>query len=588
MQRLRKTLIEIYRLASPYFRGEEKWIALGLLGVIVGLRLFNVWLDVRFNQWNNDFYNALQKKDWATFTHQMFVVFSWIAGLSIFTTVFQYYFMQWLQIRWRNWMTGRYLKRWMNAGTHYRMRLLGNPADNPDQRISDDTQRFVGGGAGSGVLDIGVALMGQLVTLLSFLFILWSLSGSSPLVLFGPSYYIPGYLVWTALIYAIIGTVLTHLLGRPLVPLNFDQQRFEADFRFGLVRLRENAEEVAFLNGEASERDRLTLRFSRIIGNWYRLMSRQKNLTFLTAGYSQIAIIFPFVVVSPLYFSGAIELGGLMQIASAFGTVQGALSFFVTAYSTLAEWKSVVNRLTGFEAAMGAAEALEAAGPQLAPEPEASRFSVDDLRVKLPNGREIVRALDVRLDPGERVLVTGPSGSGKTSLFRALGGIWPFGSGKIRVPQGARVLVLPQRAYLPLGSLRGTLTYPEPADSIPTAEIIEVLTATGLGHFIERLDEEHQWANQLSGGEQQRIGIARALLEKPDWLFLDEATGALDEESEEKLYGLLKERLPKTTIVSIGHRSSLAAFHDRFFTLKPDAAGAHVLTATLAMEDPAA
>ena len=446
-----------------------------------------------------------------------------------------------------------------NAGTHYRMRLLGNPADNPDQRIADDVLRFIGGGAGSGVLDIGVALLGQVVTLFSFLFILWNLSSGSPLVIFGESYAIPGYLVWTALLYAIIGTTLTHIFGKRLVPLNFLQQRYEADFRFNLVRLRENAEEVALLEGEEAERVGLGERFSRIIGNWFQLMRLQKNLGFFISGYSQIAIIFPFIVLSPLYFNGSQELGWVMQTAGAFGTVQGAFSFFVTAYGTLAEWKSVVDRLTGFEAGMGEAEKLASTGPAIAPTADAKALQTDSLEVRLPDGRALARAEKLAIEPGESVLVTGPTGSGKTTLVRALAGAWPFGEGKVEVPTEADVLALPQHAYLPLGTLKGALTYPKPADAFADADLAEALRDVGLGHLVERLSDTDQWANQLSGGEQQRIGIARAILQKPDWLFLDEATSALDEESEAKLYTLLRRKLPDTAIVSIGHRQTLRA-----------------------------
>jgi len=578
MKKLLHTLAQIWRLAVPYFKGPEKRAALSLLALIIVLRLFNVWLDVKYNTWNNDFYDALQKKDWPAFVHQLLFVFSWIAVLTIVTTVYQYYVMQWLQIRWRSWMTRRYLQRWMRAGTHYRMRILGNPADNPDQRIADDVQRFVGGGAGDGLLDIGIAILGQFVTLFSFLFILWSLSADTPLIIGSTSYQIPGYLVWAALFYSIIGTVVTHWIGRPLVPLNFDQQRFEADFRFALIRLRENAEEVALLEGEAAERERLELRFSRIIDNWYRLMGKQKNLTFLTSFYAQIAIIFPFVVVSPLYFGGTVELGGLMQIAQAFGVVQGALSFFVSSYSTLAQWKSVVDRLAGFEAALGDAEALENAGPRLIPDGREGRLVADPLSVALPDGRQAVRSPQLSFAPTDRVLVTGPTGSGKTTLFRALGGVWPFGSGNIHEPADARVLVLPQRAYLPIGSLKGTLTYPREADAFSDAEVGAALSDVGLGYLAPQLGEEHHWQNRLSGGEQQRIGLARALLLKPQFLLLDEATSALDEPSEAKLYELIRARLSQTAIVSIGHRSSLAQFHDRFIRLVPDGSGAHVVS----------
>ncbi|MCJ7528849.1 MAG: ABC transporter ATP-binding protein/permease, partial [Methyloceanibacter sp.] len=474
---------------------------------------------------------------------------------------------QWLQIKWRYWLTNRYLGRWLGQGTHYRMRLKGDQADNPDQRIADDIRQFV-----DSTLDIGIALLGSIVTLVSFIVILWNLSSATPLMIGSSTFNIPGYLVWAALIYAVIGTWVTHLVGRPLIKLNFDQQRYEADFRFSLVRLRENAEEVTLLAGEEAEEARLRDRFGWVIRNWYAIMSRRKRLTFLTAGYSQAAIIFPFVVVSPVFFFGKMTLGGLMQISSAFGQVQSALSFFVTAYTSIADWKAVLNRLSGFEASIDWAEGLDKTAPRVEVATDGARnFSADHLAVGLPNGQEIVRVKGFSIAPGERVLVTGPSGSGKTSLFRALGGIWPFGQGSISIPKDANVLVLPQRPYLPLGTLRGALAYPGPEDAFSPDEIEDVLSAVGLAALRKQLDETAYWTDKLSGGEKQRLSIARALLQKPDWLFLDEATAALDEASEAMLYRLLLARLPDAAIVSIGHRSSLVQFHGRFFELQPDA-----------------
>jgi len=371
---------------------------------------------------------------------------------------------------------------------------------------------------------------------------------------------------------------VTHLVGRPLVKLNFAQQRYEADFRFSLVRLRENAEQVTLLSGEEAEEGRLRDRFANVVRNWYGIMHRTKRLTFLTAGYNQVAIIFPFLVVSPVYFFGAMTLGGLMQVASAFGQVQSSLSFFVTAYTNIADWKAVLDRLAGFEASIDWARGLDQTAPRVELISDGGdALHVEDLAVSVPSGQEIVRVKDLSIELGERVLVTGPSGSGKTSLFRALGGVWPFGEGSIRIPKGANLLVLPQRPYLPLGTLRGALAYPGPENSFTPKEIDEVIDAVGLSDLRDELDVTAYWADKLSGGEQQRLSIARALLQKPDWLFLDEATSALDEPAESELYRLLLTRLPNAAIVSIGHRSSLIQFHDRFFELSPEASGRHSL-----------
>jgi putative ATP-binding cassette transporter len=572
MANFRKTLTDFAKIAVPYYRSEDRWAGRVLLAAVIGLQLFQVWLNVRFNAWYNTFYTALQNKDWDTFISQI-GVFSVLAAFFIVSAVYQLYLQQWLQIRWRNWLTQRYLGRWLGEGTHYRMRLKGDQADNPDQRIADDIREFI-----DGTITIGIALLGSIVTLVSFIVILWTLSATTPLMIGSQSFEIPGYLVWAALIYAIVGTWVTHLVGRPLIKLDFDQQRYEADFRFSLVRLRENAEEVTLLAGEEAERARLRDRFGSVIRNWYGIMQRRKRLTFLTAGYSQVALIFPFLVVSPVYFFGSLTLGGLMQIVSAFGQVQSALSFFVTAYASIANWKAVLNRLTGFEASIAWAQGLDGSGPRLEFLTDGGNaLLVEELGVELPNGQEIVRLAEFSIEPGERVLVTGASGAGKTSLFRALGGIWPFGSGSIRVPHGASVLVLPQRSYMPLGTLRGALAYPGAEDAFTKEEIDDVLRAVGLESFYAELDETAYWADKLSGGEQQRLSIARALLQKPQWLFLDEATGALDEASEAALYRLLIERLPGTAIISIGHRASLAQFHHRFFELKPDATGRHHL-----------
>jgi putative ATP-binding cassette transporter len=557
------TLATIWRLAIPYFRSEDRRAARILLASVIAIELSLVGITVLLNQWNNAFYNALQERDWDAFVRQL-LIFCLLATASILLAVYQLYLRQWLQIRWRAWMTRQYLDHWLGAANHYRMQLLGDAADNPDQRIAEDINMFV-----ERTLVIGVGLLSAIVTLFSFVVILWTLSQAAPLLLFGATVSIPGYLVWAALLYAIAGTVLTHLIGRPLVALNFQQQHYEADFRFNLVRVRENSEQIALLHGEPAETGRLLDRFGRVVANWLAIMRRTKRLTFLTAGYSQVSNVFPFIVISPAYFAGAVQLGGLMQTADAFGSVQGALSFFITAYRQLAEWGAVIERLDGFDAAAANARAAAVTPPVVDVQARDGGNSIDinDLAVRLPNATPLVTTDDITVAAGDRVLVTGPSGAGKSTLFRAIAGIWPFGSGTVSIPRGVKVMVLPQRPYFPVASLEGAVTYPAARGAFGREQLIDALTAVGLGGMTARLDEEAHWNRMLSLGEQQRLGVARALLHAPDFLFLDEATASLDEDAEAAVYRLLQERLPGATIISIGHRTTLGAFHRRRLTL---------------------
>ena len=565
MNNIRSTLATVWRIASPYFNSDDKWAGRGLLAAVVIIELASVFLTVLFNRWNNVFYNALQERDQAVFTYQI-GYFCVLAAFWIGLKVYQLYLNQWLQIRWRRWMTTRYLSGWLNDANHYRMQLLGDAADNPDQRIADDTQRFV-----EQTLTLGIGLLSSVVTLASFVFILWGLSNQAPLHLFGREIGIPGYLVWGALIYAILGTVLTHVIGRPLVDLNFRQQRFEADFRFNLVRTRENAEQIALLRGEPAERTRLLDRFGFVVGNWLDIMQRTKKLTAFTATYSQAAVIFPYVLIAPAYFANKIQLGGMMQTASAFSSVQDSLSFFITAYRTLAEWQSVVARLDGFENSIRGGGALAQRQDIIHVKPTAGdTIDLDDLLVTLPDGKPLLAADGFSLRDNERTLVTGPSGAGKSTLFRAMAGIWPFGRGAVHIPANASLMMLPQRPYLPIGSLHGAVVYPGQAASYDAGRVREVLTAVGLPQLAARLEEEAHWNRMLSLGEQQRLGIARALLHAPQFLFLDEATASLDVPSEAALYRLMAEKLPDTTVVSIGHRSTLDAFHQRNVSLVRD------------------
>jgi len=560
---IRSTLATVWRIAAPYFRSEDKLAGRLLLAAVISIELSLVLINVLLNQWNNRFYNALQEKNWEGFVTEI-AIFSVLATFYIGLSVYQLYLNQWLQIRWRRWMTSHYLGEWLHSANHYRMQLRGDAADNPDQRITDDVKLFV-----EQTLNIGVGLLSSIVTLASFVVILWGLSATAPLHILGAEFEIPGYLVWGALIYAIFGTALTQWIGSPLVNLDFQQQRFEADFRFNLVRVRENSEQIALLQGESAERQRLSERFGRVVGNWYMIMRRTKRLTAFTSSYAQAAVIFPYILVAPAYFANKIQLGGMMQTASAFSSVQTALSFFVSTYRTLAEWRAVLARLDGFETAIksAAAEAISTSSIGVLSS-GGSDIHLEKLLVNLPNGTPLVSADSFTILGNQRTLVIGPSGAGKSTLFRAIAGIWPFGSGSIAIPAKATLMMLPQRPYFPVGSLYAAIVYPAEVGAFSSDRVREILIAVGLPQLASRLDEEAHWNRMLSLGEQQRLGLARAFLHQPQYLFLDEASASLDEASEAALYKLLEKRLPRTTIVSIGHRSTLEAFHQRKVVLR--------------------
>jgi len=565
-------LRDTWRLIKPYWKSEERFIAWLLLAAVVILTLAMVYMNVLFNDWYNSFYNALQEKDKSSFWKLM-GRFCILATIYIVMAVYEFYLNQMLQIRWRRWLTDNYLSEWLSDRAYYRLQLSGNPADNPDQRISEDMKFFV-----DQSLELSLGLLNATVTLGSFVGILWGLSGPLELPLNGTQVVVQGYMVWAALFYAIAGTWLTHKIGKKLIGLNFNQQRFEADFRFSLVRFRENAEGVALYKGEPDEFVGFRGRFANVVDNWWRIMKRQKILNFFTIGYNQAAIIFPFLVAGNRYFAGTIQLGGLMQISNAFGHVQSSLSWFITAYPTFATWKATSDRLIGFHYAIERAreQARENSGAERMSGPQ-SDLVLEQLSVSLPDTTQIVAASSLDMKQGENLLIRGPSGSGKSTLFRALAGIWPYSSGRIRLPKDGRILFLPQKPYLPIGTLKQVVVYPSMDGSFSDGAIENALSEVGLAQLGKRLAEEENWSLQLSPGEQQRIAFARALLQQPDWLFLDEATSSLDEEAEQNLYRILKDRLPRTTVISIGHRSTLQAFHKTTIEMRVDSAGLRVL-----------
>ncbi len=549
-------LRQAWDLAWPYWKSEEKWSAIGLLAAVVSLNLITVFLSVRFNYWNNDFYNALQQYDWIDFWKQ-FAIFGVLAFSFIVVGVYSSYLRGILHVRWRRWLTGHFLHHWLEHQSYYRMQLSQATTDNPDQRISDDLDRFA-----TTTLVLSLGLLSSFVTLVSFLSILWTLSGALTIPLGGhASINVPGYMVFAALIYAVGGTILARWIGRPLICLNFDQQRYEADFRFSLVRLRENAENVAFYGGEARELGQFESRFARVVTNWWGIIRRRKKLAWFTYGYDQLAIVFPFLVAAPRYFDKVIQLGGLMQIASAFRQVQELLSFIVSSYTEIAEYQAVVQRLSGFRGKMSEIAAEREAPQSIEIERGGAGVDVEMLDLHLPDGELLRPNISLTAGPGQSLLISGASGLGKSTLLRAIAGLWPFGRGRIRVA-GGRSLFLPQRPYLPLGTLADALVYPRAAAELPQERLVEALRAVGLSHLTDHLGEEANWAQRLSIGEQQRVAFARVLLARPEIVFLDEATSALDEAAEMSLYRLLREAPWRPTIVSVGHHATLRRYHD--------------------------
>ncbi|HEY2227926.1 MAG TPA: ABC transporter ATP-binding protein/permease [Xanthobacteraceae bacterium] len=553
----------------PPYAALERRIAIAMVIFLVLVNQAQVGIMVKLNFFNRDWFNAIQNHDAAAFWQLLLFVFTPWAFIYVTSAVIEFVVQSMLVIRWRRWLTDYFASHWLGGHTHYRMSLVGSDADNPDQRIAEDVNRFIDGGtdsfggvSGYGIYSYTIALISTLSSLVAFAVVLWTLSENFTLP--GTNILVPGFLFWVALIYAAVGTLITHWIGRVLVGLFFEKQRVEANFRFSLARLREYSEQIALLAGEGVEQSTLRGRFGAIIGNYLALVRRRKWLLAFIAFYGQISPIIPFIFAAPFYFAGTIQLGVMTQTASAFGRVEGALNFFVNYYSSLASFKAVVDRLTSFGGAIERAKAMATTGPARVPAPAGEPVvALESLGIALPDGRRIVDAEGLSYAAGESALLAGPSGSGKSTLFRAISGIWPFGEGRIHVPDGADVMVVPQKPYIPMGTLRAAVCYPAAPETYADADIRKALADAQIGFLADQLDAEQVWSQRLSGGEQQRVAIARALLKQPDWLFLDESTSALDEKLEAELYRMLKQRLPRTTIVTIGHRSTLEAFHVR-------------------------
>jgi len=554
-------LREGWGLVKPYFSSEERWAAIGLLVAVIGLNLVLTELNVAFTYWQRDFYNALQNKQFSAFLGLLFsvkidpefpyVILGYGEYLVVFIVVAVYalYFNQMLQIRWRQWLTRDFSERWLADRAYYNISLAKSGTvgiDNPDQRISQDLADFT-----ASTLGLGLDLISNLVTLVSFVTVLYFISGSIKIL----GVTIPGYMLWLAIIYSVAGTWITHKIGRKLIRLNFNQQKVEADFRYSLIRVRDNPEAIALSGGERDELITLRERFAHVRENWWAIMRRTKLLGFFTNGFSTLSSIFPIAAASPRYFAGLIQLGDLIQIGTVFGQVQGPLSWIVSSYTDLVTLRATISRLHGFKEAVAAARLASAAGPQIRHDGDALNF--DNLTLSLPDGRKLLDNASLSLPPGQPILLTGPSGTGKSTLFRAIAGIWPFGEGHVIRPHGT-ALFLPQRPYFPLGSLKRAIAYPALETDYTDETITEALAAVSLEHLIPRMNETDNWGQILSGGEQQRLALTRALVTKPDWLFLDEATSALDIPLTNKIHATLKQHLPNTTVVSISHRDTAA------------------------------
>jgi vitamin B12/bleomycin/antimicrobial peptide transport system ATP-binding/permease protein len=573
-------LRRFFALAVPFFNSEERWTA-RLLGLgVFALTLMQIGIAIRLNIWNRDFFNALEWRDWKAFLGQMWL-FALLCAAAMSTAVYQVYLKQLLQLRWRRWLTLKLVNQWLTEARHYHLNFIGSGVDNPDQRIAENTRH-----ATEMAVEFALGVLNATLTLVSFIGILWTLSGVLDVTLGPLDLKVPGYMVFAALLYAGVGSGLTYLVGRPIVASNIRQNAAEADYRFALVRLRENSEAVALIRGEADEEKGLRRHFGDVLTATMGLMRTQRRLMWLTSFYASVGMVYPTLVASPRFFAGAITLGVLMQITAAFGQVQTSLNWFVDNFPRLAEWRSHVERLLEFE------EALDTTGESTSEAGEVTtivlsdcgngngerELSFRDLQITHADGSIVIGDANTRIHKGEKVLIVGPSGSGKSMLFRAIAGLWPWGAGQIVTPDRNRMMFMPQRPYLPLGTLGAALTYPAAESKFPSTAIAAALERCGLKHLISRLEEEERWDHVLSVGEQQRLAFARLLLHRPDWVFMDEATSALDEDMQTSLMSLFTSELVDVTLVSIAHRPGLDAFHDRTLTLVDAVGGARLVT----------
>lgn len=546
---------DAWHLARPYWKSNEKYKSMALISLVIIFNLLVVYMTVIFNKWSNSFYDAIQAYDKAG-VFKLIYKFCWLAALYIAFQIVAYYFRKILEIRWRRWMTKYYLDNWFKAKAYYKTRFSTEECDNPDQRISADIDSFI-----ALFMDLTLGLMNSTVSLFSFAFILWHISGAITFNAFGHHINIQGYMLYAAILYALLGTYLTFKVGRPLIKLSFQQQAYEADFRFGLMRIREHSENIALYNGEEQEKGNLLIRFNNVVNNFVSTIYRQMKIDILGVAYGQIAIIFPLLVASPRYFAKIIKLGDLMQISQAFGHVQGALSYFISSYTTLSGFRAIMDRLHGFELSINEADSFK----ELETKPltnSSAYLTLENITLNLPDGKALTKNINFNLNSGDSILIKGKSGSGKTTLLRTIAGLWHYASGSIYQKPGLSTLFVGQKPYLPISNLNIAICYPKSPDPLDDELIKQLLIKCNLTHLISQLDIENDWGSLLSVGEQQRIIFCKILINKPDIIYLDEVTSALDEDTEAVMYELLKTSLPNSVIISVGHRSTIAKWHN--------------------------